>query len=212
MTSTKCDAKTESVVGMRMVPRRDFLMAGAALAAGAYVTAGNARGEMMTPAPGGPVTDDDLAHMREALKQMRQAGVVDKTGGPFGAVLVLDGKVLATAGNSVTRDHDPTAHAEVNAIREACRKVGQPHIKGAVLYSSCEPCPMCYATAYWARVGKIFYGASYDDYDDLFDDLAIQQDLKKLYSERQVAMQQILRPEAQKVWAEFRQVPDHARY
>jgi len=143
---------------------------------------------------------------------MRQAGVVDKTGGPFGAVIVHEGKVLSAAGNSVQRDSDPTAHAEVNAIREACRKVGQPHLKDAVMYASCEPCPMCYSTAYWARIGKIFYGASWDDYSDLFDDSNIQKDLNKPYTERQVAIQQILRPEAQLVWAEFRKVPDRARY
>ncbi|MEI9902263.1 MAG: nucleoside deaminase [Hyphomicrobium sp.] len=122
-------------------------------------------------------TDADAKFMTMALKQMRQAGVVDKTGGPFGAVVVLGGKVLAIAGNSVTRDNDPSAHAEVNAMREACRKVGSPHIDGAVLYSSCEPCPMCYATAYWARVARIVYGASYADYADIFDDSNIADDM-----------------------------------
>ena len=100
----------------------------------------------------------------------------------------------------------------VNALREACRKVGNPHIDGAVLYSSCEPCPMCFSTAYWARVGKIFYGASYDDYADLFDDANIAKDLTLPYEQRHVAMQQIMRPEAVKVWEEFRQLPDRAQY
>ncbi len=150
--------------------------------------------------------------MSLALKHMRQAGVLDKTGGPFGAVVVLDGKILAVSGNSVMRDHDPSAHAEVNAIREACRKVGNPHIKDAVLYSSCEPCPMCYSTAYWARVGKIFYAASWTDYADLFDDANIAKDMSFPYEQRQVALQQIMQGDAQKVWEEFRQLPDRARY
>ena len=155
---------------------------------------------------------DDRAYMATALKLMRQAGVIDKTGGPFGAVVVLNGKILAAAGNSVLRDNDPSAHAEVNAIREACRKIGNPHIEGAVLYSSCEPCPMCYATAYWARVGKILYAASWADYADLFDDSNIARDMQSARKERQVTLHQIMRTDAQQVWDEFRKLPDGARY
>ncbi len=162
--------------------------------------------------PKDSMTPQDQEFMRLALQHMREAGVVTKSGGPFGAVIVLDGKVLAVAGNSVMSDSDPTAHAEVNAIREACRKIGNPHIDGAIMYSSCEPCPMCYATAYWARVSKIFYAAGYPDYADLFDDANIARDLLLPYGQRQVAMQQIMQPEAQKVWAEFRTLPDGARY
>ena len=95
------------------------------------------------------------------IEGMRQAGVVDKTGGPFGAVVVRDGEVLAVSGNSVLRDNDPSAHAEVNAIRMACKKVGAPNLRGATLFTSCECCPMCYATAYWARIGKIYYAAAW---------------------------------------------------
>ena len=157
-------------------------------------------------------SEQDREYMTMALKLMRQAGVTDKTGGPFGAVVVLNGKILATAGNSVVRDNDPSAHAEVNAIREACRKVGSPHIEGAVLYSSCEPCPMCYSTAYWARVGKIFYAASWADYADLFDDSNIAKDMQLAREKRQVALQQIMRTDAQQVWEEFRKLPDGARY
>ena len=157
-------------------------------------------------------SEEDRAYMTMALKLMRQAGVTDKTGGPFGAVVVLHGKILAIAGNSVVRDNDPSAHAEVNAIREACRKLGNPHIEGAVLYSSCEPCPMCYATAYWARVGKIFYAASWADYADLFDDSNIAKDMQLAREQRQVPLQQIMRTDAQQVWEEFCKLPDGARY
>jgi guanine deaminase len=121
-----------------------------------------------------------------------------------------EGQILAATGNSVIRDHDPSAHAEVNAIRAACRKAGSPNIPGATLYSSCEPCPMCYSTAYWARIDKIFYAASWTDYTDLFDDSAIGQDMAKPYPRRKLALQQILREEAQTVWREFRKLPDRA--
>lgn len=157
-------------------------------------------------------TDQDRDYMRQAVQLMRQAGVVDKTGGPFGAVVVRDGKVLAESGNSVIRDNDPSAHAEVNAIRMACHAAGSPNIPGAVLYSSCEPCPMCYATAYWARISKIFYAASWSDYADLFDDSNISQDMSEPYPRRAVALQQIMQNEAQKVWQHYRKMPDRTRY
>ena len=158
------------------------------------------------------VTDQDREHMRDAIRQMRQAGVIDKTGGPFGAVIVLDGKIIAVGGSTVMRDHDPSAHAEVNAIREACRTLGTVDLSGAILYTSCECCPMCYAAAYWARISKIFYAAPWADYDDLFDDSKIKQDLGRSNPERLLAPQQILREEADEVWKEFRQMPDGARY
>jgi tRNA(Arg) A34 adenosine deaminase TadA len=150
--------------------------------------------------------------MRHAIELMRKAGVVEKTGGPFGCVIVRNGEVLAASGNSVLRDTDPTAHAEVNAIRAACKKAGAVHLKGAIMYTSCEPCPMCYATAYWTRIDKIYYAAAWADYADLFDDSNIGNDLKKPYAKRAVPLSPLLRDEAQKVWAEFRKVPDGAKY
>jgi len=197
-----------------LLARRDLLLTGTAAAAASILPATASFAE----APNShsmsvlPTTDEGRAFMTMALEKMRQAGVVDKTGGPFGAVVVLDGEVLAIAGNSVMSDNDPSAHAEVNALRVACRKLGSPHLKGAIMYSSCEPCPMCFSTAYWARVAKIFYAASYADYADLFDDANIAKDLTLPYEERQVAMQQIMRPDAQKVWDEFRRTAGGARY
>jgi guanine deaminase len=214
-SSTPRDASLDPILStIRVVARRDFLLASAAAAAGAYMGANEALAE--TPKNDRsalqPAAEQDREHMRQAIQLMRQAGVVDKTGGPFGAVVVRDGQILSASGNSVMRDHDPSAHAEVNAIRAACRKVGSPNIPGAVLYSSCEPCPMCYATAYWARISKIYYAASWTDYADLFDDSNISQDMSKPYPQRTVALQQILQDEAQKVWLEFRKLPDPARY
>ncbi|MFY8147958.1 MAG: nucleoside deaminase [Prochlorococcaceae cyanobacterium] len=157
-------------------------------------------------------TPEDQMFMRQAIQLMRDAGVVNKTGGPFGCVIVKDGQVIGAAGNSVMWDHDPSAHAEVNAIRQACKTLQTVDLTGAVMYTSCECCPMCYATAYWARISKIYYAAGWQDYADLFDDANIGDDLQLPYSERRLAPQQILQEEAAVVWDEFRQLPDGARY
>ena len=176
-----------------MVPRRQFLASDAAL----FVA--TAASEALAAAPAeNAATELDRSHMRRAIELMRKAGVIEKTGGPFGCVIVRDGEVLAATGNSVLRDNDPSAHAEVNAIRAACKKVNAPNLKGAVMYTSCEPCPMCYSTA-WARVSKIYYAAAWTDYADLFDDSNISQDMKKTYVERAVPVSPLLREEAQQV-------------
>ena len=157
-------------------------------------------------------SDQDQAFMRQAIKVMRDAGVVNKTGGPFGAVIVKDRQVIAAAGNSVIQDNDPSAHAEVNAIRQACRTLDSWDLTGCVMYSSCECCPMCYSTAYWANIRRVFYAASWSDYDDLFSDRAINDDIRRAMPEKQIRMEQILQDEAQAVWTEFRQLPNGARY
>jgi tRNA(Arg) A34 adenosine deaminase TadA len=193
-----------------VMERRDFLSAGAALMTAAVAGTGTAAAQ--APAASRPITDEDRKHMKEAVRLMRQAGVVDKTGGPFGAVIVRNGEVLAAMGNSVLRDSDPSAHAEVNAIRAACKKVGAPNLKGATLYTSCEPCPMCYSTAYWARVDRILYSAAWSDYADLFDDSNISNDMKKPYAERQVPVAQLMPEDAQAVWLEYRKMPEKTRY
>ncbi len=154
----------------------------------------------------------DEAFLRLAIARSRQAGIVERSGGPFGAVIVRGGEVLADEGNSVTRDRDPTAHAEVNAIRAACRRIGSHELAGATLYASSECCPMCYAAARWARIGKIFYAAAWSDYADLFDDRDIHADLVKPLPERRLAPERVLAGEAWEVWDEFRRLPDGARY
>lgn len=105
---------------------------------------------------------------------------VDRGGGPFGAVIVRDGEVIATGANSVTLTNDPTAHAEVNAIREACRKLNDFSLRGCVVYSSCEPCPMCLSALYWAGVSRIYYGNTQDDADAIdFSDKFIYRELER---------------------------------
>jgi tRNA(Arg) A34 adenosine deaminase TadA len=194
----------------RVVHRRHFLAVGAGIAAASF-----AGDEVLAKAASRTkraVTEQDRQHMAQAIQTMRQAGVVDKTGGPFGAVVVRDGAVLAVSGNSVLRDNDPSAHAEVNAIRLACKKIGAPNLRGATLFTSCECCPMCYATAYWARIDKIYYAAAWTDYADLFDDSNISKDMQKPYARRVLHPAQMMQSEAQKVWLEFRKMPDRARY
>lgn len=194
-----------------VVHRRNFLTAGAAAFGAAMVPAGATVAEAKQ-ATATAITEQDRQYMTQAIELMRKAGVVEKTGGAFGAVIVRNGEVLSATGNSVLRDNDPSAHAEVNAIRAACKKVGAPNLRGATMYTSCECCPMCYATAYWARLDRIFYAASWTDYADLFDDSNIGADMKKPYAKRQVKIAQMMRSDAQKVWQEFRTLPDRARY
>jgi guanine deaminase len=198
----------------RVVHRRNFLTTGAAAMAATLAGSGET---FAKPSKGNggaeaAVTEQDRQHMSHAIELMRKAGVIEKTGGPFGAVIVMNNEIISSSGNSVLHDNDPTAHAEVNAIRMACKKIGSPHIKGATLFSSCEPCPMCYSTAYWARVGKIYYAASWTDYADLFDDSNISEDMKQPYAKRTVHVAQLMRGDAQKVWLDYRKLPEKTRY
>lgn len=115
------------------------------------------------------------------------------TGGPFGAVIVKDGEIVAAQSNKVTVDIDPTAHAEVNSIREACKVLGTFDLSGCVLYSSCEPCPMCLSAAYWAHIDKIYYAADrYDAAKVGFDDEFIYKELSLPISARRLGLEQIM--------------------
>ena len=110
--------------------------------------------------------------MEEAIRLAKE-NVKNGTGGHFGAVIVKEGEIIAACGNSVTPDNDPTAHAEVNAIREACRKLKTHQLEGCEVYASCEPCPMCLGAIYWARPAKVYYASTKDDaaaagFDDSF--------------------------------------------
>lgn len=110
---------------------------------------------------------------------------IDRGGGPFGAVIVKDGEVVATGVNTVTLDSDPTAHAEVNAVRHACQKLGSFKLTGCTIYSSCEPCPMCLSALYWAGVKKVFYGNTKEDAAAIeFSDKFIYDEIAKAPAER----------------------------
>ena len=115
-------------------------------------------------------------------------------GGPFGAVIVRDGEVIATGTNRVTATCDPTAHAEVSAIRAACAKLGDFKLAGCTIYSSCEPCPMCLSALYWAGVERIFYGNTKEDAKAInFDDSFIYDQIALDYSERSIPCINIMR-------------------
>jgi guanine deaminase len=114
-------------------------------------------------------------------------------GGPFGAVVARNGEIVATGVNRVTADNDPTAHAEVNAIREACKALGTFQLPGCVLYTSCEPCPMCLGAIYWVRLDSVYFGNTCDDAAQAgFDDSHIYEEMKVLRHERKVPMLQLL--------------------
>ena len=111
-------------------------------------------------------------------------------GGPFGAVITRDGEIIATGVNRVTSEHDPTSHAEVNAIRNACRKLNTFDLAGCEIYTSCQPCPMCLGAIYWAHIDKIYYGNTKTDakeigFDDsfIYDELALPDSLRRLPAE-----------------------------
>jgi tRNA(Arg) A34 adenosine deaminase TadA len=139
--------------------------------------------------------------MHENLMQRAIAlaisNVTSGQGGPFGAVIVKDGHVLAEGTNLVTATFDPTAHAEMVAIREACRKLGDFQLTGCDLYTSCEPCPMCLGAIYWARPARVFYGASAADAAAAgFDDAFIYDELRRPAKLRKLVMTQLLEREA----------------
>jgi tRNA(Arg) A34 adenosine deaminase TadA len=127
--------------------------------------------------------------------------VVSGAGGPFGAVIVRDGRILGEGVNTVTAAHDPTAHGEVNAIRAACKALGSFSLAGCQLYTSCEPCPMCLAAIYWARIDAIYYGASAADAARAgFDDAFLYGEFRKDPHERKLPATQLRGEEA---WASF---------
>lgn len=153
-------------------------------------------------------------HMKKAIELSRRASIQEKTGGVFGAVIVKDGKIIAEGYNQVKKQNDPTWHAEIQAIREACKKLGTPHLEGCDLYTSAECCPMCLAAAYWAHIRHIYYGATVEDalkYGD-FADVDILKEIRKDPAQRRIKFTEQMRPEAVEVWKEFSRMPDRARY
>ena len=134
--------------------------------------------------------------MRRAI-ELAKKGMHENSGGPFGAVVVKDGMIISEGYNCVTSKIDPTAHAEVIAIRQACEKLGDFQLNDCVIYTSCEPCPMCLGAIYWARPKQVFYGCDRSDAASIgFDDQFIYEELDKCISIRNIPFDQILRDEA----------------
>lgn len=158
--------------------------------------------------------DQNEVFMKRAIELSRQASLVEKSGGVFGAVIVKDGQIVGEGYNQVMRYNDPTWHAEMQAIREASKKLGSPHLENCVLYTSAECCPMCLGACYWAHIDHIYYGATIADslkYGD-FADTDIFEEIRNNPEERKIKQIELLRPKALEVWKEFTQMPDRARY
>ncbi|MDX2217358.1 MAG: nucleoside deaminase [Oculatellaceae cyanobacterium bins.114] len=150
--------------------------------------------------------------MEEAIALSRQA-IHSGQGGPFGAVVVKDGEIIARGNNQVTSTHDPTAHAEVVAIREACKVLQHWQLTGCEIYTSCEPCPMCLGAIYWARPDRVYYGNTKKDAAEIdFDDDFIYKELELPLEERTMPMVSLMREEAVKVFEEWAAKTDKVEY
>ena len=157
------------------------------------------------------ITDQDKTFMREAIRLADES--VQRGGGPFGAVIVRDGEIVAGSANSVTIDNDPTAHAEVNTIRQACRKLGTFDLSDCVIYTSCEPCPMCLGAIYWAHISRIYYGNTKKDAADIdFADDFIYKELEQRKEKRFVPLISLLRNEALKTFRAWEAKQDKVEY
>src|SRR5271166_1717118 len=152
------------------------------------------------------------AFMARAI-QLAVENVRSGRGGPFGAVVVKEGNVVAEGANQVTATNDPTAHAEVLAIRQACQKLGCFELRGCDLYTSCEPCPMCMGAIYWARIDKVYFGGLAADAAKAgFDDSAIYAEITQPHAEREIPMIQMMRDEAQRAFRAWEEHPGKIRY
>ncbi len=135
-------------------------------------------------------------YMRMAI-ELSEYNVKQGVGGPFGAVIVKDGMVIARSANKVVQQNDPTAHAEIAVIRLACQELGTYNLEGCVIYTSCEPCPMCLGAIYWAKIDTIYYGNTKTDASAIgFDDHFIYEELERPLNQRKLLSVQLLRDEA----------------
>lgn len=149
----------------------------------------------------------------ERAIELARIGMVQGHGGPFGAVVVRGDQVLAEAFNQVTGSLDPTAHAEVGAIRAACRTLGTFSLAGCEIYSSCEPCPMCLSAIYWARLDTLYFAATRGDAAEIgFDDAFLYTELTLDATERRLPSAQALRERARQVMLPWKQMPNERRY
>jgi len=159
--------------------------------------------------------DMDKSHqqfMQRAIELARE-GMHNGHGGPFGCVVVKDQKIIAEGWNQVTSTNDPTAHAEVTAIRRACEKLGTFQLDGCVIYTSCEPCPMCLGAIYWARPDRVFYACDRQDAADIaFDDQYIYDEIEAPIDDRQIPFTQIQQAQAVEVFKEWHHKSDKTEY
>jgi guanine deaminase len=150
--------------------------------------------------------------MQEAIKRAVE-NVRSGRGGPFAAIVVKENRVIAAGANCVTSTNDPTAHAEVAAIREACRVLGTFQLTGCEIYTSCEPCPMCLGAIYWARPERVYFGATADDAAAAgFDDSLIYNELRRPHAERRIPFEPMMREAALEAFRVWGQKDDRVRY
>lgn len=152
--------------------------------------------------------------MRMAIALAHRSAIVERTSSPFACVIVRDGQVVGEGVNAVPATNDPTAHGEIVAIRDACRRLGTSVLEGCTVYTTGEPCPMCYAAAWWARVDAVFYAATIQDaldYGD-FDDKPIYDAITLPGPERPLPARELLRDEMLEVWRAFSAIPNRIHY
>ncbi|MDO6461273.1 nucleoside deaminase [Granulosicoccaceae sp. 1_MG-2023] len=155
---------------------------------------------------------EDKSMMQQAI-DLSMEKMLAGCGGPFGAVIVKDGEIIARGFNKVTSDHDPTAHAEVVAIREACNALGTYELRGCEIYTSCEPCPMCLSAIYWARIDRIWYGNSRQQAAEIgFDDEFLYREVGTPIEERKIPTRQLLPEEAFKAFKAWDEKEDKILY
>ena len=156
--------------------------------------------------------------MKDSEKFMYQAAKlsienVDKGGGPFAAIIVKNGEIIAESANSVTKDNDPTAHAEVNVIRKAAKKLQNFDLSDCEIYTSCEPCPMCLGAIYWSGIKKVYYGNTKQDAANIqFSDQFIYQELERPLEKRKVTFIPLLRKETLKAFKKWKEKEDKIEY
>ena len=150
--------------------------------------------------------------MSEAVKAALK-GMNNNEGGPFGCIVVKDGEIIGIGNNKVTSTNDPTAHAEVTAIRDACKKINSFQLDGCIIYTSCEPCPMCLGAIYWARPDKVYYGSNQQDAANIgFDDEFIYKEIPLPYNERSIPFEQIARKIALEPFNKWEKKQDKTEY
>ncbi len=144
--------------------------------------------------------EDNKTFMNEAIR-LAESNIEKQNGGPFGAVIVKNGKVVGRGNNQVTSHNDPTAHAEVQAIRDACKNLNTFNLEGCEIYASCEPCPMCLGAIYWARLDKLYYAGTKDDAAKAnFDDSFIYKEFELPKDKRSIPSSQLMRDKAVEVF------------
>ena len=158
------------------------------------------------------MNETDKKFMMRAI-ELAQNGVDQNRGGPFGCVVAKDGRIVGEGCNRVTSTNDPTAHAEIVAIRDACKNLNSFQLDGCVIYTTCEPCPMCLGAIYWARPAGIFFAATREDAAAAgFDDELFYDEMEKPNDLRQLRMEMIFREESQKIFANWADKTDKTEY